>query len=302
MINKQHIRIGLALSGGGAKAGAHLGILKVFQEEGIKISRVVGVSSGSIIGAAYCLRKPIEDMMRFGEDVKKYKVLSLMNINFLGDSIFKSGKLERLIKDFLGNATFADCRIPFEVVCVDLESGDEILISDGPLWRALMASAAIPGLFSPRFVNNHYLADGGILNNMPVNQLRRHKDIDIVIGIDPGFRTNRQHLAGMIWDKYFKKPKGFNLGMGFIHSVKTNHSLMLTNILRAIDLTRQECQRARVDEAKPDLIITPDTEGVSVMEFEKYDTVIAAGEDAARQIMPELKKLISDMKQTHNAD
>jgi NTE family protein len=287
-------KIGLALSGGGAKGGAHLGILRVFDEYGIKISRIIGVSSGSILGAAYCLGMDLKDIDKWSNKFKKLKPFSLRNLNFFGDSISKSKNLEKLIKELVGNATFEDCRIPYEILAVNLESGEEVLFNEGFLWEAIMASSAIPGLYSPRFINGKYLADGGILNNMPVSQLRVHKDIDIVIGIDPGFSATKQCLSGLIWEKYYRKPRSLRLEPGFFEKIKLNHSLLVSNILRAIDLTRDESQMRRIEEAAPDVILYPNTSAVSIFDFDQYNQAIQAGIDSAIEAMPKILQLISE--------
>jgi len=293
LMRNREVKIGLALGGGGAKGGAHLGVLKVFEEEGIKIDRMAGVSSGAITGAAYCLNYPVSKIIKLAEQFKNYKVLGISNINFFGDSIAKNKKLKTIIKNSIGESTFPDCKIPYDVIAVDLEAGEEVVLNEGAMWPALMASSAIPGLFPAYFYNNRYLADGGILNNIPVNRLRSYSNIDIVIGIDLGLKTSKQHLSGMIWEKYYNKRKTFNLQPGFFHKVKINYSLLMENIFRSIDLTREEAMMQRINEAQPDIIIFPKTDSISVLEFEKYEQVIEAGEIAAREIMPKLKKLIS---------
>lgn len=291
-MGNREVKIGLALGGGGAKGGAHLGVLKVFEEEGIKINRMAGVSSGALIGAAYCLGYPVSKVMELSKQFQDYKVLGITNINFFGDSIAKNNKLKDIIINSVGEATFLDCEIPYEVIAVDLEEGEEVVLNEGAMWPALMASSAVPGLFPAFFYNNRYLADGGILNNIPVNRLRSHNDVDIIIGVDIGLKTSKQNFSGMIWEKYYKKPKSFNLEPGFFHKLKINYALLMENVFSAIDLARQESVMQRVNEAEPDIIIFPKTEAISLLEFEKYDQVIEAGEIATRKIMPELKELI----------
>ncbi len=293
-------KIGIALGGGGAKGSAHIGILKVFEENDIKISEVAGASAGSIVGAGYALGLTPDEILKRSEEFNNSKFLRISNFHIFHESLIRSEDVERVIKDIVGQSTFRETKIPFSAVAVDLESGEEVVLKDGKLWEALRASSAIPGVFSPYFLDGRYLVDGGLLNNVPVNILRENKNLDIIIGVEIGALTSRQYIAGMIWERYYRKPEAFKLYPGKLAILKLNFTLMLHILLRSIDIVRAEAQKARYEAAKPDLIIRPEVEGISLLEFDHYKEGVEAGKAAAQNVLPQIFELIKKKKEELN--
>lgn len=293
-------KIGIALGGGGAKGAAHVGVLKVLEKYGIKISAVAGASAGAIIGAGYALGLSPDEILTVSEKFNNRKFLRIGNFHLFHSSLIKSKDIEKIIKDIVGDKHFEETKIPFQALAVDLESGQEVVMKSGKLWEALRASSAIPGIFSPYFLDGRYLVDGGLMNNVPVNILRENKDLDIVIGIELGSLTSRQYIAGMIWEKYYRKPEAFKLYPGALAKMKLNFTLMLHILLRSIDIIREETQQTRYAKANPDLIIHPDVEGISLLEFDHYKEGVEAGIVATELAMPKIFDLIAKKKEELN--
>lgn len=293
-------RIGLALGGGGAKGAAHIGILKVFERYGIKINAIGGASAGSIIGAGYALGLSLDEIIERTKNFNNKKFLRFSNFHLFSESLIKSSDIENVIKELVDDKTFEETKIPFQAIAIDLESGQEVVLKTGKLWEALRASSAIPGLFSPYFLNDRYLVDGGLLNNVPVNLLRAMGDVDVIIGVELGSLTSRQYIAGMIWERYYNKPKTFKLSAGKLEQLKLNFTLMFHILLRSIDIIREETQQARYDLVRPDIIIHPDVEGISLLDFDHYKEGIDAGMDAAEKVMPEIFEIIAKKKDELN--
>ena len=293
-------KIGIAGGGGGAKGSAHVGVLKVLEKYGIKISAIAGASAGAIIGAGYALGLSPKEILEVSEKFNNRKFLRISNFHLFHSSLIKSKDIEKIIKDIVGDKSFEETKIPFHALAVDLESGQEVVMKSGKLWEALRASSAIPGIFSPYFREGRYLVDGGLMNNVPVNILRENKELDIVIGIELGSLTSRQYIAGMIWEKYYRKPEAFKLYPGMLAKMKLNFALMLHILLRSIDIIREETQQTRYAKANPDLIIHPDVEGISLLEFDHYKEGVEAGIVATEQAMPQIFDLIAKKKEELN--
>ena len=290
------LRIGMAFGGGGAKGFAHIGVLKVFEKYGIKPSFIAGTSVGSVIGAAYALGYDADTIMKRAESFRK-KFSALRNFNLFSDSIIKDKQINKAIIEILGEeTTFKDLKIPFIATAVDLESGKETVIKEGKLWEVARASSAIPFIFSPRFINEKYVVDGGLLNNIPVDHLRKQKGLDVLIGIDLGGMTSRQYISAMVWEKYYKKPKLFQLAPGWLAKAKLNMILMAHIFLRSIDIMREVSKLKRLEDAKADIIINPNVESIALLDFEKYDEGIDIGIAAAEEAMPELLKILENKK------
>ena len=281
---------------------AHIGILKVFDKYGIKISSLAGSSAGATIGAAYALGIEPENILKWGETLNKKKFLRFSNFHLFSESLIKSKDMANSIKVLLGDKTFKDTKIPFVAIAVDLELGEEVVIKEGKLWEAARASSAIPGILSPYMLNGQYLVDGGLLNSVPVNHLRAQKNIDIVIGVELGNLTSRQYVSGMIWEKYYHKPERFKLYPGFLTRLKVSATLMFHILLRSLDIVRDEAQEARYKIAKPDFIIKPKLEGISLLEFNRYKEAYAEGQRAAEEAMPKIFELIEQKKNELNKE
>lgn len=210
---KPRPRIGLALSGGGALGLAEIGILQWMQENHIPVDRIAGTSMGSIIGAMYATGMSPDDIKAFAQKVNWDRTLSPAPVysqlsyrrkqdsrDFLvqaplglkhglsGPNGYNSGQGVGLLLDQIafpesGVPSFDDFPIPFRCVATDMQSGDAVVLRDGSLSQAIRASMAIPGLFTPVEINGHVLADGGMVQNIPVETVRS-MDSDVVIAVE----------------------------------------------------------------------------------------------------------------------
>ena len=205
-------RLGLALGGGGARGIAHVGVLRVFEEEAIPVDLIVGTSIGALVGAAYAtlqntheMEKRIEEFLNsptFQEsalkDIKEIQEHKkpgftgkihafLKNRLLLAQSMFKLGmlgseKFQAMIDFFVPDIQIQDTQIPYRAVATDLVSGQSVVMSEGPLRRAVMASCAVPGAVPPVEVNGMFLSDGGSISIVPTT-VAREEGADFVIAI-----------------------------------------------------------------------------------------------------------------------
>jgi len=200
-------RIGLALSGGAALGLAQIGVIQWLEENHIPVDRVAGTSMGSIIGVMYATGMSPTEMQKFAEgidwneallaeptyrqlsyrrkqDRRDYQVEAALGIKHgvRGPNGFNPGLgvgllLDRIAFPESGISSFDDLPIPFRCVATDMQSGDRVVLHDGSLPRAVRASMAIPGVFTPVEINGHLLADGGMVENIPV-EVAREMDAD----------------------------------------------------------------------------------------------------------------------------
>ena len=224
-------RIGLALSGGGALGLAEIGVIQWMEEHHIPVDRIAGTSMGSIIGGMYATGMSPAEIGDFAENIDwdeallpepTYSQLAYRRKqdrrNFLvdaplglkhglnGPNGFNPGHgvgllLDRIAFPESGIATFDDLPIPFRCVATDMLSGEGVVLHDGPLAQALRASMAIPGVFTPEEINGRVLADGGMVQNIPVETVRA-MGADAVIAVElrtpPGSRAQLETLTGML--------------------------------------------------------------------------------------------------------
>jgi NTE family protein len=188
---------GIALGGGGAKGLAHIGILEVLEEHGIRPQYVAGTSIGSVVGALYCLQGKAEGLRHRARSMiasEEFKNLELdkfytseKNIFerfrnelfekfYLGSLLFKRSHSKydatrKIFRDMFGDSIFDDCRIGFSCNALDILSGEEVVFRHGSLADAVWASCAIPGIFPPFVQAERLLVDGGVIDNIPVEPL-----------------------------------------------------------------------------------------------------------------------------------
>ncbi|MCJ8166350.1 patatin-like phospholipase family protein [Pontibacter sp. E15-1] len=191
------MRVGIALSGGGARGIAHLGVLKALDEMGIQISMISGVSSGAIAGVLYASGFTPDEILVM---IKELSVFKVMRPVFGSVGLMHMEEIEKLYKKYLGeHACFEDLRIPVVIGTTEMNEGVNMYFSTGELIKPLLASSAVPILYKPIEFNGKLLNDGGLLNNLPVDQLYNNCDIKIGVHVNPiNHQANITSLRGMV--------------------------------------------------------------------------------------------------------
>ena len=174
---KLKFKLGLALSGGGTRGFAHIGVLRAFEEEHIRFDYVAGTSAGSLIGSMYCAGVTCEQMIEASKQVKQRDIVGRLFINS------DSNNIAKVANRLLADKTFKDLSIPFAAVAVDISDGQEVILTKGSVAKAVSASCAVPVVFKPVELDGMVLVDGGLLNNMPADVCRR-MGAEVVIGVD----------------------------------------------------------------------------------------------------------------------
>ncbi len=288
------LKVGLVLSGGGAKGFAHIGVLKVIDELGLKVDYISGTSMGSILGALYAIGytpDELEDLAKSidwnsflmdktprtalsmeEKDLEKRYALSFPMLN--NKPVLPSGLvagqnfsnlLAKLTLSVHHLESFDDFPIPFRCVATDIEKGEAVVFDSGYLADAIRASMSIPTMFKPIELNGKLLVDGGLVRNFPVSDCIE-MGADYVIGIDVA-RT-------------FKSKEQLQTLVNIVEQ-----SIGLNGAFSTLE------QRKLVD-----LLIQPDTEAYSITDFEYIDSLIAIGERAARRQFKELLKIAESQK------
>ena len=287
-------KVGLVLSGGGAKGLAHIGALQVIEEAGVKIDYIGGTSMGAIVGALYASgysAKELDSIFRdtdfttliqdnvprsaksfYEKDDSERYALGLPFNNFKisfpqaisgGQNIYN--ELVRLLFHVKDVEDFNELPIPFICVATNVETGEEVLLNSGYLPEAIMASGTFPSLFEPSEIDGNILIDGGVVNNYPVDEVRA-LGADFIIGVDV------QH----------------NLAKRESLSSATEILLQINNYRTVNDMKKKS--------ASTDIYIRPDIDDFSVVDFEQSINIIDKGKKAAEQLSEELETLAARQK------
>lgn len=170
-------KVGIVLSGGGARGIAHLGILKALEEFGITFTHISGTSAGAIAGAFYAANYSVNEIVTI---LKKSQIFNFSNFLIKRQGLFAMKGFQGLYNEYLTDNTFEGLKIPLYVAATDILKGELVYFSSGNLSKALMASSCIPLVFQPVSHNDSLFVDGGVINNFPIEPLLGQ--CDIIIG------------------------------------------------------------------------------------------------------------------------
>ena len=173
-------KLGLALGSGGSRGIAHIGFLRALEEVGVKPDFITGSSMGAVVGAAYAAGLTVEEIKQAAFSLR---ILSILTFTSKRGGVSGTKKMRELLIKYIGDIQFSDLKIPFRCYAVDMISQKLIEFSSGSVIDAVVASASIPVVFHPLEKDGMRLIDGGILERVPVAQVKR-MGADIVVGVD----------------------------------------------------------------------------------------------------------------------
>lgn len=176
------MKIGLVLSGGGARGVAHLGVVKALTEHGIQPAIISGTSAGAIAGGLLAYGYPPDEIL---EIIIRTNFVRYVRPSFGGNGLFRIDRLEEVYKKYIPENTFESLKTPLLVSATDVYAGESVCFNEGELARPVLASSSLPGFFEPILYQGRYLVDGGVLNNMPVEPLDGLADYIIGVHCNP---------------------------------------------------------------------------------------------------------------------
>ena len=178
-------KLALVLGGGATKGYAHIGVLKVLEENGIKPDLIVGTSMGAVVGGLYASGKSIEQLTSVSNKFTRRKLMDFNLFNaFFSSGILSGKKLKNLLVEQLGDIEHSDLQIPFVATATNIENGKLVELKQGKVADSILASSAIPGVFPLVEYNGQTLCDGGLLDNVPEDIARKMAKKYIVLSVD----------------------------------------------------------------------------------------------------------------------
>lgn len=251
--------IGLALGGGFARGYAHLGVLRVFEEQQIPIACIAGSSIGSILAAAYASGAPLSRIIKECRGIR-FRDFARWRVSRFG--LASNDRLGALVHRFFDSRQFEELVIPTAIVATDLGTGDAVVFKQGNLADAIRASCAFPGLFEPIQIGTRCLADGGLVAPVPT-RAARELGAEIVVGISVGLHDGQRGAP--------------------------------TNIFQVVSRAVSAAQKHQLEswERHADIVLRPSVQALEWDDFERVDEAIEAGAAAARAALPRIQKLLA---------
>ena len=253
--------VSLALSSGGARGYAHIGVIEVLLELGYEIKSIAGASMGAVIGGVFAAGK-LEEYKNWVTTLEKFDVWKMFDLSFNKKGIFKGDRIiNYLEKNIIGEVNIEDFNTKFTAVAVDIISHKEIWFSKGPLFDAIRASIAIPGIFTPFTKDNMILVDGGVLNPLPIAPVLNDQS-DIIIAVDVNS----------------SKEPDFSLYAGKVYEAEEKEDYNMFNImLQAINIMQNKISRFKLASYSPDLIIEIPKDYCGIFDFHKAKQMVEVG-------------------------
>ena len=260
-------KLGLALGSGGARGIAHVGFLQALEEANIKADFVTGCSMGAIVGACYCAGVPIEDVKKAALSLKLSSIAALNLAPLKNNGLFRITKARNLMEGLIGEKTFDELQIPFACVATDMVEGTTVVLNEGNVIDAALASSTLPGVFTPTELNGRTLLDGGLLERVPTHQLKK-MGAEAIVAVD------------VLGDLMVKKVSG-NL---------------VDTLLRCIDImdTRATQKKRRSRAKYIDLWLEPDLGGMDQYKVKNLQFAYEKGYELGVANRDKIKRLIGD--------
>jgi len=281
----------LALSSGGARGAAHVGVLKVLEENRIEPDVIVGSSMGAEVGGIYASGVGLgglETLWRSSSFGRVVRTL-LPTIPWSG---WSSGNgIIRFLQKLIGDRRIEDLAIPFAAVATDLRSGRPFPITTGPLVEAIRASVSVPGLFRPVWIDGHLLIDGGVSNPTPVDVARR-LGADVVIGVDVLVDPAEVELSGI---PYFEaRERVLGVAKDLASPSKNGrrfHPSVFSVLFQMSTVFQKRLSDLLLTAHPPDVLIRPDFSADPPC-YSDVGCGIEAGEEAARRALPQILRIL----------
>lgn len=288
--------VGLALGVGVAYGFCHIGVLKVIEEEKIPIDIIAGSSIGALIAGLWACGRTSGEILEITREFKEPKYIwNIVDLTFPHVGFLKGNKLYRFLKKHLGNKTFQDIKLPLKVVASDVRRKEPRILESGLLADAIMASCAMPGVFTPFKSKEELLLDGGVINPLPTEALFKSGVRKIIaVNVTPSrddilkqYEKVKQGIPAEAKNKI--KPGWFGLSRYLREKYKTN---ILDLIFSSVEVMQSEMAQQEAQFA--DVVLHPDTSGLYWLELHKAAEFCRRGELEARNNLVKIWEVVNE--------
>jgi len=291
--------VALVLSSGGARGIAHIGVIEELTKSGYTVTSVAGASMGALVGGILA-KGTLPEFTEWLLAITKMDILKFMDLTIGPGGLIKGEKLMKVLEDYIGDVNIEDLPIPYSCVAADLIGHKEYVFNEGNLLQAIRASSSIPTVLLPVNLNGMMLVDGGVLNPLPLDLVKRTKnDILIAVNVNANIPYElpvqkpehadvekyygkmraalNEKWAGVI-DHYIEKYKNGQ-------TPKPKPANMFDIISESIILAQNKAAEIYIEKYKPDILIETSVDIASTFDFYKSEELIEAGRTACRKAL-----------------
>ena len=287
-IPRQMKDVALVLSSGGARGLAHIGAIEELEAQGYRITSIAGCSMGALIGGVYAAGK-LSEFREWMKTVDKKKMLELTDFSLSLNHIVKGTRIIKAIMEFVPDVLIEDLPIPYCAVATDWITGREVVIDKGSLFEAIRASISLPSFYEPVRRDGMILIDGGVVNPIPMNRVKRHEG-DLLVGVDVSghdykAQWEKQQRQTEI-QKHDKSLKAKLLDMITPDNIEFNYYTLLSRT-SSIMIRQNSILMAQL--TKPDILIDIQMSRYGSFDYDKSERLIAIGHNKTQKALAVLE-------------
>jgi len=274
--------VALALSSGGARGLAHIGAIEELESNGYHITSIAGCSMGALIGGVYAAGK-LEEFREWMKTIDRKKMLELTDFSFSINHLVKGNRIIEAIMDFVPDIAIEELPIPYCAVATDLKAGREVVIDKGSLFEAIRASISLPSFYEPIQRDDMILIDGGVINPIPLNRVKRNAR-DILVGVDVSGHDYKSQWDEMHrlteWQKNDNSLKAKILDKLIPDNIEFNYYTVLS---RTSSLMIRQNSILMAKLMKPEMLIDIQMNRYGTFDFDKSEKLVAIGRQKTAQ-------------------
>lgn len=284
------MNITLALGGGGIKGFAHIGVLRVLEKEGFRIRGITGTSAGGLVGALYAVGYSPDAMETRLRDIDQGNLFTRMHGD--GPALLGMGGVTAILSELIGECSFNDLRVPLGLTAADLTSGLPVILKNGRLLDAVLATSAVPGVFPAKSIDGHLLVDGGVTNPIPVAEARalfpEAPVVAVILSPPLGWQgeVNRDPTAELT-------PLMTNIPLIYRLAGRLRLAQAVNIFMHSVDLGGSTMLDMQLRLERPEVIIRPQLGLIGLTDRVDIPELIKLGELAAQSALPDLQKAVN---------
>lgn len=274
--------VALALSSGGARGLAHIGAIEELEAQGYRITSIAGCSMGALVGGVYAAGK-LSEFREWMKTVDRKKMLELTDFSLSLNHIVKGNRIIEAIMEFVPDMAIEDLPIPYCAVATDWKAGREVVLNKGSLFEAIRASISLPSFYEPVQRDGMILIDGGVINPIPMNRVKR-KEGDILVGVDVSGHDYKAQWEKMNkltqMQKHDSSLKAKLLDLIIPDNIEFNYYTLLS---RTSSLMIRQNSILMAQLMKPEILVDIQMSRYTTFDFDKSEKLIAIGRQETMQ-------------------
>jgi NTE family protein len=301
-------RVGLALSSGVARGWAHIGVIRALTRLGVPFDIVAGCSAGALVGGCH-LAQQLDQLEKWAVSLSRSRVVRYLDLSFGRGGLIKGERIKKELRKFLGQLRIEELHVPFIAVATDLGAGHEVWLREGDLADAIRASISMPGLLPPIEIGGRWLADGALLDPLPVAACRSlGADLVVAVNLNTDIlgRTRAQAASPRValgfdpsglmraQDDLADRGPPESITQGMFGGDRNNPNIFGV-MTTSLSIMQDRLTRSRLAGDPPDVHIAPRVGHIGLLEFERAEEAIKEGETAVERARPELMDALEAM-------